>query len=277
MSEPSIAVQSSRFEVLPFGHCEQEAARLTEPVTLTVTCSPRHGIDQTVDVAQALRALGHAVVVHLAARMIRDREHLDRLLARMADAGIDDVFLVGGDVTHPHGPYASALELLPVVCEHARRPRAIGIAAYPEGHPLIDPHTLDDALERKSAQASYMTTQLCFDVQALLGWLAATRARGVTLPVFVGIPGAVDRRRLLEVAMRVGVGPSVSFVRKQRGLRQLFGRPSHAADALHDAVAPRLADPALAIAGFHYFTFNRLVETWVWERDRARPGEVGYA
>jgi methylenetetrahydrofolate reductase (NADPH) len=260
----------SRFEVMPFGDVEEEAARLSEPARLTVTCSPRHGIDRTVDVAERLAGAGHAVVVHLAARMIRSLDHLDEVLERIARAGMDDVFVIGGDAPRPQGPFASALELVPIVAAHPRRPRRIGIAAYPDGHPLIDPETLADALERKSAHANYMTTQLCFDAGALLNWLRTTRRRGIALPVLLGVPGVVDRRRLVEISMRVGVGPSVSFVRKQRGLRHLFGRPAAAGEDLHDALVPRLAEPGLGIAGFHYFTFNRLVQTWTWERERAQ-------
>jgi hypothetical protein len=29
-------------------------------------------------------------------------------------------------------------------------------------------------------------------------------------------------------------------------------------------LAPALDDPSLNVAGFHYFTFNQLVETWEW-------------
>src|SRR5215218_5190289 len=70
---------------------------------LTVTCSPRHGPDESVDVAARLTALGHSVTVHVAARMVRDRAHLDELLGNMARAGVEDLFLVGGDATPPHG------------------------------------------------------------------------------------------------------------------------------------------------------------------------------
>src|SRR5262245_2731240 len=108
---------TSRFEALPFGRAEEEAARLTEHVRLTVTASPTHTLDETVETGTRLRALGHDVTVHLAARMIRDRAHLDELLATMAEAGIDDAFVIGGDATPPAGPYASAVELLPLVHE----------------------------------------------------------------------------------------------------------------------------------------------------------------
>ena len=258
----------SRFEVLPVGRSEEEAAQLDQPVRLAITCSPKHGPDRSVEMARRLCALGHAVTVHLAARMVRDRAHLDELLAALAEIGVDDLFVIGGDATPPHGPYSSAGDVLPEIREHAQRPRRLGIAGYPEGHPLIDPATLADALERKSALADYVTTQLCFDPEKVLAWIRSTREAGVTLPVLVGAPGAVDRRKLLEISMRIGVGPSLSFLRKQRGLRNLLGRSRAAADAVHDALAPCLDDPRLGLCGFHYYTFNQLVDTWAWETEK---------
>jgi methylenetetrahydrofolate reductase (NADPH) len=258
-----------RFEVLPLGRGEEEAARLPEPVHLTVTCSPRHGPDRSVAVARRLRAGGHGVTVHLAARMVRDRAHLDELLAEIAAAGVEDVFLIGGDATPPHGDYSSAVDLLPVICDHPRRPRELGVAGYPEGHPLVDPGRVADALDRKSSLASYITTQLCFDPEAVLAWVRATRERGVELPVLVGVPGVVDRRRLLELSMRIGVGPSLAFLRKQGGLRGLLGRARVTPDPVHDALVPWLDDPGLKLSGFHFYTFDQLVDSWQWERERA--------
>jgi methylenetetrahydrofolate reductase (NADPH) len=249
-----------RYELLPFASAEPEARAVEQGLTLTVTCSPRHGLDSALDTACALRAMGHVVVPHLAARMVRGPDHLDRLLERMAEAGIVDVFLVGGDAEQPLGPYASALDLIAVLRAHRNAPRTIGVAAYPEGHPLIDPGALAVALERKAPDADYMVTQLCFDHVVLLRWLERTRKAGVELPLFVGVPGAVHRRKLLEISVRVGVGASVSFVRKQRGLRRLMSRPLAATERLTAAIGPLIGGD-LGIAGFHLFTFNRLVET----------------
>jgi methylenetetrahydrofolate reductase (NADPH) len=263
-----------QFEVLPLGRGEEQAAHLPGPVALTVTCSPRHGPDRTVAVAERLSARGHTVTVHLAARMVRDAAHLDELLARMARAGVEDLFLIGGDATPPQGPYPSAVELLPLIDEHPQRPREIGIAGYPEGHPLVDYGSLARALTEKSELATYIVTQLCFDAEAVLRWVGETRASGVTLPVLVGLPGVVDRRRLLRVSMRIGVGPSIAFLRKQRGVRSLLGPSRVTPDRVYDALRPRLDDPELNISGFHYYTFDQLVDTWRWERQRhAAPRE----
>ena len=259
---------SDRFEVLPFARAEDEAAKLPEHVRLTVTCSPTHGLDCTIETATRLRLLGHAVTVHLAARMILDRDHLDRVLATMSDGGIDDALVIGGDATPPLGPYPSAGELLKLVNSHPRRPRVLGIAGYPEGHPLIDSARLVDVLQEKSHLADYVTTQLCFDPDVLLRWVRETREAGIELPVLLGVPGVVDRRKLLQISARVGVGPSLSFLRKQGGLRNLLRLSRTSADQLYDALASHVGNADLNVTGFHWFTFNRLVETWTWERGK---------
>jgi methylenetetrahydrofolate reductase (NADPH) len=108
---------------------------------------------------------------------------------------------------------------------------------------------------------------MCFDPDAVTRWIEQIRAAGIALPVFIGLPGAVDRRRLLEVSMRVGVGTSIGFLRKQHGIRGFLGRPHHAADHLHEAFAPLVGDRVLGVAGLHFFTFNRLQATLAWQAD----------
>lgn len=264
-SPPPLA--NVRYEVLPFGSAEQEAAATSQPLTLTVTCSPKQGMDVAVDVAARLRELGHVVVLHTAARMVRGPEHLHALLGRMADAGIVDVFLVAGDADRPLGPYRSGLDLIEIMRAHTYPPRSIGIPGYPEGHPLINDESLIGALVAKARHADYMTTQICFDPDTVLSWVDFTRRIGVDLPVYVGVPGPVDRRRLVEISMRVGVGSSIRFLRKQRGARRLFGRPSDATDRLVDAIAPAIGHRH-GIAGLHFFTFNELVATNRYVRHR---------
>jgi methylenetetrahydrofolate reductase (NADPH) len=266
-------LESARFEVLPFARSLEEAAQLPEKVRLTITCSPKHGPDRSVEIAAKLREMGHHVTVHVAARMVSDRDHLDRILAAMAQAGADDLFLIGGDADPPLGAYTSAVELLDVVPSHPQRPRTIGIAGYPEGHPAIPADALEQALADKSRHADYVVTQMCFDADALVAWVSRQRARGIGLPVLIGIPGKVSRTKLLELSARIGVGPSLSFLRKQRGIRALLSKGS-TADKLYAKLAPAADDPELNIAGFHIFTFNQLLETYHWQRahDDARTG-----
>jgi methylenetetrahydrofolate reductase (NADPH) len=267
MADVTPAQDRARFEVLPFPGIVEEAARLPRPARVAVTCSPKHGPDRGVEMAARLRQLGHSLTVHVAARMVRDGDHLDQLLAGLADAAVDDLFLIGGDIEDPVGEYASAVDLLPLVVDHRQRPRTIGIAGYPEGHPRISDEELQRALREKSRLADYVVTQMCFDPEALRTWIVRQREQGMELPVVVGMPGKVARRKLLMMSARIGVGPSIDFLRKQKGLRGLLSRRS-TADRLYDRIAPLLDDPALAVAGFQYFTFNELLQTWEWHQNR---------
>jgi methylenetetrahydrofolate reductase (NADPH) len=261
-----------RYEVLPFKKAEEQAAEVGERLRLTITTSPKHGVDRSLDVAERLRRLGHDVTVHVAARMVRAAAHADEIVERAKAAGIDDLLVIGGDVPEPLGPYVDAAEFLERVAAHPSRPARLGIGGYPEGHPLIPTDELDAALERKAGVADYLVTQLCFDVQALISWIEGLRARGISLPLYAGAAGHVDRRRLLEISTKVGVGPSLRFLRKQRGLATLFRSPTDTAARFYDAVTPRVGDPRLGIVGFHLFTFNDLLATrrWVEKRSERR-------
>ena len=259
-----------RYEVLPFGTVEAQAMQLREPVRLTMTTSPKHGIDRSLEFAAPLRRLGHPVTLHVAARMVRDRAHAERILERSAELEIDDFFVVGGDAPEPLGRYTSAGELLDVIATHPLRPRSIGIAGYPEGHPLIAPDVLDAALDEKARTADYIVTQLCFDPGPVVEWLEHVRARGVKLPLYVGAAGPVERRRLFEISLRIGVGPSLRFVRKQRGLSRLFRSPTDSATHFYEQAAGLVGDPELGVVGFHFFTFNELLATVSWQQRYAR-------
>ncbi len=171
--------------------------------------------------------------------------------------------------TPPEGPYRLGIELLPLVVEHPQRPTTIGIAGYPEGHPLIDDDNARAGAPRKEPRGGlHRDAALLRPETSSLRWVRSIREQGIDLPVHVSVPGMVDRRRLLEISARVGVGPSLSYLRKQGGIRNLFRLSKSSADRLVDALAPHVGDPELNIAGFHYVTFNRLLETWRWEREK---------
>jgi methylenetetrahydrofolate reductase (NADPH) len=256
-----------RYEILPFGKGPEQAAELETPLHVTITTSPKHGVDRSVDVALRVRDAGHTVTIHLAARMVRGEDHLTEILERTRGAGIDDLFVIGGDAPEPLGPYTAAGELLDVLVGHPLRPSLIGIGAYPEGHPLIAPDVLEAALVEKARVANYLVTQLCFDTKALLAWLDGVRAQGIDLPLYLGAVGPIERVRLLEIATRIGVGPSLRYLRKQRGITQLFRNPANSALRFFDQLHPRVGE--LGIVGFHLFTFNDLTGTHAWYEERA--------
>ena len=49
--------------------------------------------------------------------MVASRDHLEELLGRIESMGLNEIFLVGGDVTSPAGPFDSAVGLLEALRE----------------------------------------------------------------------------------------------------------------------------------------------------------------
>lgn len=257
---------AAKLEILPFRSVLGELATIERGATLAVTASPAKGLEAGVELGSRLRDAGYEVVIHLAARMVRDRSHVRRLLDRMRDAGMDRAFVIGGDAT-PAGEYSDALSLLRAMTDVGHHLREIGIACYPEGHASIPDATLLPALREKAPYADYMTTQLCFDAAALTDWLRSRHAEGITLPADIGMPGAVDAARLLRISARIGVRTAGRFALKQRGLVGRLLRPGgYRPDGLLVDLAPLLADADAGVRGLHVFTFNQLERTAAWRR-----------
>jgi methylenetetrahydrofolate reductase (NADPH) len=197
-------LEAPTFELIPLKNVRDQAAFLPPGATVSVTASPAKGIEATIDLSIVLEAQGFRAIPHLSARMVRDRAHLGELLARLADAGIDRAFVVGGDAEDP-GDFLDGLSLLRAMADLANGPRDIGVPCYPQGHAVIPQAALFQALRDKAAFASYMTTQLCFDAVAIRAFIAARRAEGITLPVKIGIPGVAEIPKLLSISARIGV------------------------------------------------------------------------
>lgn len=255
-----------KLEILPLGGVETALATVPPELTLTVTASPGKGLEASVALGERLRADGRRVVIHLAARMVADRPHLDRLLDRMAVAGLDRAFVIGGDADPP-GDYPDAAALLRELAERGHHLVEVGVAGYPQGHPNIPEERLRAALAEKAAYAHYVTTQLCFDVPALQAWIMARRAEGLRLPLEIGMPGAVDAARLLRISARIGVVDAGRFVARHRGLAGRLMRPGgYRPDRLVNQLAPLVADQDAGIRGLHVFTFNQLEQAEAWRR-----------
>ncbi len=262
----SLLLKGPRYEVIPVQGIEQKvAAALPYEATVTITASPKLGMDRTLDVSTALAARGFRVVPHLAARMVASRSHLERLVQRLEGSHIREVFVIGGDADPPAGPYADAGDLLEELAGLAHPFIRVGIGGYPEGHPLISDDRLLEALRRKQPFASHLVTQLCFDATSLASWVRDIRAAGFDLPVVVGLPGVVERRKLAEISLKTGVGASLSYLRKHgRQIVTLARSRRFDPTSLAEAVAGYAGDPALGLRGVHLFTFNQVEQTRDW-------------
>jgi methylenetetrahydrofolate reductase (NADPH) len=261
-----------RFEILPTKGAEEQADQLPKDAKVAVTCSPTKGIESTLHLSERLLERGFRVVPHIAARLVLGRAHLEQILRWFDEHSLREIHVIGGDAREPVGPYASALELLVAMSQLEHGVEEVGIGGYPEGHPLIADEDLDRALLDKQPFASYVVTQLCFDADAILGWISGIRRRGIGLPVYVGLPGAVDRKKLLQISLKVGVGDSVRFLMKQAGMvGMLLKSGGYRPDDLVERLAPYAGDEYYDIAGLHLYTFNQVESTEQWRQRMLGP------
>lgn len=245
-----------RIEIVPSDDAVSRVrAALPRGAALSVTALPRHAIGSTVAVSAELAADGYDVVAHLAATRIVDRSALARILDRLVDSAVTGLFVVGGDGDRSATSFRDGGELLEEIRERTGRRFLIGAAAYPEGHPALSARAALEVLLGKEAYADYAVTQMCFDAGALVRFLVDARSDGLTLPVWLGVPGRVRLRALLGVAGRTGVGASLSFLSKGDNLR-LLGRFD--ASAFRAAVEARAAEIPVGVDGFHVYSFNDL-------------------
>ncbi|PSP73212.1 methylenetetrahydrofolate reductase [Halobacteriales archaeon QS_3_64_16] len=267
----STLLAEPRFELMPFDSFGEQMDHLPDGAAIAITTSPTLGLDATLEWSERAAERGFAVVPHIAARYVRDEEHLEEIARRLTDAGVNDIFIPGGDREDPVGEFASAYELLVALDGLEYTFEEVGITGYPEGHDFLEDRTLREAMERKEPYATYIVTQLCYDPDAVIEWIEGIRARGIELPVEVGIPGVMNYGRLIEISRKVGVGDSVRFLRKTTGVlgfaRQLLGsRGKYTPDDLVEGLAPYAEDSDYGIRGLHVYTFNQTPDTEDWRR-----------
>ena len=261
-------LRAPRYEVFPGDGTEQAILEwVPRELTVTVTASPTRGLEPTLDLATSLAEHGYTAVPHVTARLVRDDAHLADIVARLTAAGISDIFVPGGDADPPAGRFLSALELLEQLAEIGRPFARVGITGYPESHPKIDDDITIQSMWDKRRHAAYLVSNLCFDPATLRRWITRVRARGVTLPLLVGLAGPVDRARLLRMAAVAGVSESARFLAGHTEWFLRLGVPGgYSPQRLLDRVSGTLTDPAAAVEGLHIFTFNQLRQTEEWRR-----------
>jgi len=259
-------------EVIPTHSILDRLVHIPRHSLVGISCSPAHGIEPTLELAENLRALPDEsqlkVIPHIAARMIRDKTHLGKILARLKKIQVESVFVPGGDRTEPIGTYSDSLKVLQDMADIGHDIKEIGVATYPEKHPLISADDLMWYLNEKQRYATYLVTQMCFDTESIINWLKGIRAAGITLPARIGLPSVANMARLTSLSMQIGVGQSLKQLGKQKGLlKKIISTKPYQPDDLLEGLRPHLGDQDLIISGFHLFSFNDVERTETWRAE----------
>lgn len=256
-----------RYEVLPTEEAEELVRRhVPVDVTITITSSPKRGIDATLALADRLHSAGYPVVPHVAARLVRDAAHLREILARLSGLG-GRVFIVAGDSREAAGEFPDSVSLLTAIAAEGSPLKEVGVTGYPQSHGFIDDDVTIQAMWDKRRLATYIVSNLCFDVRALKKWVARVRRRGVQLPLFVGMAGVTDPAKLLRVSTRIGISDSARFLRGHSNwLVRMVSPGGYSPDRFAGSLMPELGRPEMKVEGLHVFTFNEIEPTEAWRR-----------
>jgi len=262
-------LSTPRYEVLPTEDVEELVlGHVPQDVTITITASPRRGIEATVSLAERLAARGYQVVPHISARLIKDHAHLKEVLERVVALGRADAFVVAGDAKEPAGEFPDSVALLEAIQAQPHGLREIGITGYPERHSFIEDDLTIQAMWDKRRIATYIVSNLCFDPRIVKKWVARVRRRGVQLPIHIGLAGVADPAKLLRVSTRIGLADSARFLRGHSNwFMRMFQPGGYDPERFATALLPDLAVPGRKVAGLHFFTFNEIEATERWRQE----------
>jgi len=254
----------------------REAAPLIRPGTqVAITFLPGEEMEQRVQAAVLVRELGFEPIVHLSARRLTSEAELDKYLSDITTrAGVKRVFIIAGDPPEPEGPYENSLQIIESGLLEKHGIEVVGIGGHPEGHPNNSKAELWDWMERKVAairahgMVPLVVTQFAFDDDAIVEWVREMRARGIDVPVRLGVPGPAGIKRLLGFARRCGVGASASVMKKYgvMSLTNLIGSagPDKLVASLDEGLTPELGRVRL-----HLYPFGALTASAQWVNDYA--------
>jgi methylenetetrahydrofolate reductase (NADPH) len=255
----------------------ENAASVIPPGTrINVTFLENEDLDMRVTAAAAVKRLGFTPVPHISARRIRSQQMLEEYLAGLRDIGAaENVLVIGGDPTVPMGPYAESLAVIESGVLQQYGVKHIAMGGHPSGDPNIPADVLMPAIEKKAAALAKLgipgtiITQVDFDVDRVLQWVADVRQHGVDVPIRVGVPGPASVKLLLGFASRLGISTSATIAKKYGlSVTNLLGKagPEHFIRDLQAGLDP----DKHGVVKLHFYTFGGFKTTAEWIGAHAR-------
>lgn len=252
------------------GKLDDIRAALPDNTAVYVAHPPGVPIDDIVALAGRVQKLGLKATPHIIARKLESREQLERALGKCQELGIRNALCVAGDITADKPAYDSSLEVLQTGLFAKYGFAEVGVAGHPEGSKAIGEERVEQALRGKAAFAEtapfklYFATQFGFDPQPFIDWEAATAAKGIEMPIHVGVPGPASLRQLAKFAMLCGVGASMRMLTSRTSaMANLLS--TQAPDEMVTALAKhRGSNPQSRFQKVHFFAFGGVVKTAKW-------------
>lgn len=270
-------VRGYSIEVMPKTAAKVADLRALLPAGTTVYVAHLDGtpIGDMVATARRLTDEGFVPMPHFPARSIPDRATLADWIARYAgEAGVTGGLVLAGGIPEPRGAFHSSMQLLETGLFDKAGFGRLHVAGHPEGSRDIDPdgseRNMLAALGWKQAFAARtdakvaVVTQFAFEAGPVIAWADRLRARGIDLPIHIGVAGPAKLQTLVKYAISCGVGPSLAVLqRRARDVSKLV--LPFTPDAFLGALAAEAARrPDFPIAGVHFFPLGGIATNTRW-------------
>ncbi|MGH3249253.1 MAG: methylenetetrahydrofolate reductase [Trebonia sp.] len=249
---------------------ENAASVIPQGTRINVTFLDNEDLALRVSAAAAVKRLGFTPVPHISARRLKSQDMLEEYLTALRDIGAsDNVLVIGGDPTVPMGPYEESLAVIESGLLQQYGVKHVSMGGHPSGDPNIPADALMPAIEKKAAALTSLNlpgtviTQVDFDVDRVLSWVAEVREHGVDLPIRVGVPGPASVKLLLGFASRLGLSTSTTIAKKYGlSVTNLLGKAGPE-NFIRDLQAG--LDPGKhGVVKLHFYTFGGFKTTAEW-------------
>ncbi len=283
-------VQDFSIEILPRdrGLIPEIQGYLSPGTSVYVANPPSASLDEVIATAVELWAAGYNSVPHILVRELTGKGHLQKVLKKLRDGGIEQILLLAGDRHDPVGPFTSTLEALETGVIETFDFKKIGIAGHPEGSPYAGPSLLSPALAGKNDYARrtgtdmYIVSQLSFDAANIIKWSKIITAAGNRLPIHVGMAGPTKLRTLLNYGAKCGIGASLRTLTKKASALANLVSVSAPDQLIMELANYRAVEPDCPLVKAHFFSFAGFETTARWASAvagghyRLKPGGIGF-
>ena len=241
-----------------------EDIRPLQPSFVSVTYrGGRESRQRTYDLVTQIEHDGYVTAMAHVICVGHTRTEMRDLLKNYAEAGVQNIMALGGDI--PDDPLAAnsefehAIDLIGLAREIGDF--SVGVAAHPDGHPRSPDRASDRRfLAEKLALADFAVTQFFFDVNEWTRLVGELAELGVTKPVLPGIMPVTTITGIERMKLMGGDVP-LALVERLVAAERLGGPREVRAEGIRAAITlcQELLDEHAP--GLHFYTLNRSTAT----------------
>ncbi|MEE2940157.1 MAG: methylenetetrahydrofolate reductase [NAD(P)H] [Planctomycetota bacterium] len=240
-----------------------DLAQSVEPDFISVTYGAGGSTrDRTHEIVTRIQSeLGVTGLAHLTC-VGATSEEIGDVVGRLEDAGVRNVLALRGDAPEgtegfeaTEGGFAHASDLIAFLSED--HDVCIGGACYPEAHPEATSAEADLAFAKlkQDAGASFLTTQLFFDVGLYSSFVERARAAGVTIPIVPGIMPVTNVSQVERFTRMCGASIPEELLDRLRPVQEDAG--AVIATGIEWAITQCRDQLAAGAPGIHFYTLNK--------------------